>query len=93
MAVRFTGVTYYRGDGTTTVTTPQAAGSNNCSAVSAAEKAVEFRTAAQSLFSAGQFFFNLNLPPFVYNLAEVNVGDLVDGQGDPVQGDVRYVGV
>ena len=49
----FTGVTYYRGDGTTTVTTPQAAGSNNCSAVSAAEKAVEFRTAAQSLFWPG----------------------------------------
>ena len=73
----FTGVTYFRGDGTTTVTTPQAPGSNNCAAVSAAEKAVEFRTAAQSLFSAGQFFFNLNLPPFVYNLAEVNAGDLV----------------
>jgi len=73
----FTGVTYLKADGSTPVTTPHAAGANTCADVKTAEKAVSFKTAAQNLFIPGQFFFELNLPPFVYNFAEVNVGDVV----------------
>jgi hypothetical protein len=73
------GQTYYRGDGTTVVA-PAAlvvAGPNNCAAVAAAGKAVSFTTTATALFAAGDFFFELNLPPFVYNLAEVAAGQTV----------------
>jgi len=72
----FAGLTYYRGDGLTTAT-PEVPGANNCAAVSASEKAVKFVTTAGALFGVDQFFFELNLPPFIYNLAEVNAGDVV----------------
>ncbi len=75
----FAGQTYYKADGSTEVAPADlvGAGSNNCSAVKAAGKAVSFKTDAEAIFSAGDFFFELNLPPFVYNLAEVNPGDVV----------------
>lgn len=73
----FAGQTYYKADGVTTVAAPVAPGANNCAAVAAASKAVSFTTTAGSLFAAGDLFFELNLPDFVYNLAEVNAGDVV----------------
>ena len=85
------GVTYYRADGTTTVATPHAAGNNTCAAVKTEEKAVSFKTGAQALFAAGQFFFELNLPPFIYNLAEVNARRRRIGPCDPEQGYVRLL--
>ena len=73
-------LTYYLADGVTTVAPGAlvAAGVNNCAAVAAASKATEWTTATGALFVAGQYFFELNLPPMVYNLAEVNAGDLVE---------------
>jgi len=76
-AVAFAGQTYYRGDGTT-IAVPVAPIAGTCSGVAAAAKAVKFVTTAGALFAAGDFFFELNLPPFNYNLAEVNAGDLVE---------------
>jgi hypothetical protein len=73
------GVTYLRGDGVTAV--PGAAlvaiGVNNCAAVVAASKAVSFASTAAVIFGATDLFFELNLPDFVYNLAEINAGDIV----------------
>lgn len=70
---------YLRGDAITAVPGAAliAAGANNCAAVPAASRAVSFTSAPAVLFGAGEFFFELNLPPFVYNLAEVNANDLV----------------
>jgi hypothetical protein len=67
---------YLKGDGTVAV--PVAPIVANCAGVAAAAKAVKITTAAAPLFTAGtDFFFELNLPAFNYNLAEVNAGDLV----------------
>jgi hypothetical protein len=72
----FAGVAYLRGDGVT-VPVPAAPISGNCAGVAAGAKAVKFTTTAGVLFAAGDYFFELNLPPFNYNLAEINVGDAV----------------
>jgi len=70
-------ISYLRGDGVT-VPVPVAPIAANCAGVAAAAKAVKWTTAAGALFTAGtDYFFELNLPPFNYNLAEVNAGDVV----------------
>jgi len=76
-AIPFAGVAYLRGDGVT-VPVPVAPIVANCAGVAAAAKAVKFTTTAGPLFIAGDYFFELNLPAFNYNLAEVNAGDLVE---------------
>jgi len=67
---------YLRGDGVT-VPVPVAPIAGACAGVAAGAKAVKFTTAAAALFAAGDYFFELNLPPFNYNLAEVNANDVV----------------
>jgi len=77
LAVKALGATaYLRGDGIT-VPVPIAPIAGACAAVAAGAKAVSFTTAPAVLFAAGDLFFELNLPPFNYNLAEVNAGDVV----------------
>ena len=68
---------YLRGDGVTVPVPIAPAAMTTCASVAAGAKAVSFTTAAAALFAPGDFFFELNLPPFVYNLAEVNSGDVV----------------
>ena len=75
-AVGFAGQTYYRGDGTT-IAVPVAPIAGACAGVAAAAKAVKFVTTAGALFAAGDMFFELNLPAFNYNLAEVAAGSVV----------------
>jgi len=75
-AVAFVGQAYLRGDGLTAAV-PIAPIAGPCAAILPAAKAVKFTTTAGPLFAAGDFFFELNLPPFNYNLAEVNANDLV----------------
>jgi hypothetical protein len=71
-------VTYFNGAGTTTGIVPIGAIGGNCAAVTDAAKAVKFTTTAQVLFAnLTDFFFELNFPRFNYNLASVNVGDVV----------------
>lgn len=72
----FAGQAYLRGDGITAAV-PVAPSIGACAGVAAAAKAVKFTTTAGPLFAAGDYFLELNLPPFNYNLSEVNAGDLV----------------
>jgi hypothetical protein len=72
----FAGQTYLRGDGVTAAV-PVAPITGNCAGVAAAAKAVKITTTSGALFVAGDLFFELNLPSFNYNLAEVNAGDVV----------------
>ena len=68
---------YLRGDGLTPAA-PVGPIAASCAGVAAGAKAVKWTTAAAPLFTAGtDFFFELNLPAFNYNLAEVNAGDVV----------------
>jgi len=67
---------YLRGDGVT-VPVPVAPLAGPCTVIAAGAKAVKFNTAAAMLFAAGDFFFELNLPPLNYNVAEVAAGDVV----------------
>ena len=75
-ALAFAGQTFYLADGTT-AGVGIAPGANNCAAVAAANKVVSFTTTSGALFAAGDLYFELNLPDLVYNLAEVNAGDVV----------------
>jgi hypothetical protein len=69
-------VSYLAADGVT-VPVPVAPILGNCAGVATGAKAVSFTTAPAVLFAAGDVFFELNLPPFNYNLASINVGDVV----------------
>jgi len=51
--------------------------SGNCAGVSAGAKATTIKTGPQSLFVIGDSYLFLLFPPFNYNLAEVNAGDVV----------------
>jgi hypothetical protein len=75
-AVGFAGQTYLRGDGVSAAV-PVAPIAGNCAGVAAAAKAVKITTTSGALFIAGDLFFEINLPPFNYNLAEVAAGDVV----------------
>jgi len=70
--------TYLRGDNLTTAV-PVAPIAGACAGVAAAAKAVKWTSNAAGLplFISGDMFLEINLPPFNYNLAEVNAGDVV----------------
>lgn len=74
-AIPLPGIVYTNAGGGAAV--PVAPIAANCAGVAAAAKAVKFVSTAAPLFVAGDLFFELNLPPFNYNLAEVNAGDVV----------------
>jgi hypothetical protein len=70
-------LTYAYADGTSVGIAPRAAGAYDCT-ITAAQKATRFQTAtAGGWFAAGQYYLQIDLPPFVYNLAEINSGDVV----------------
>jgi len=71
------GATYQLGNGA--VAGPVAPIAASCAGVAAAAKAVKWTSAVAgtALFVAGDYFLEVNLPDFNYNLAEVNAGDIV----------------
>jgi hypothetical protein len=70
--------TYLKADGST-VAVPVSPISSKCDGVADAAKAVKITTAASNLgIVSGDTFLFFDLPPFNYNLAEVNKGDLVE---------------
>jgi hypothetical protein len=70
-------ITYAYADGTSVGIAPRASGAYDCT-IAATAKATRWTMAtAAGLFAAGQYYLNIDLPPFVYNLAEINPGDVV----------------
>jgi len=70
-------ITYTYADGTSVGIAPMAAAASNCTVVAAAKATRWQMAAAAGLFAAGQYYLQIDLPPFVYNLAEINAGDVV----------------
>lgn len=66
---------YTKADGTTA--TPIAPSTGACAGVAAGAKAVKWTTPVTPLFVADDYFLEIDLPPYNYNLAEVNAGDVV----------------
>jgi hypothetical protein len=69
-------ITYAYADGTSVAIAPRAAGAYDCT-ITAVQKATRWAMASAAMFAAGQYYLQIDLPPFVYNLAEVNSGDVV----------------